>query len=457
MKNKIIRILKSPIITGTLILTLASFATRIIGFYYKIFLSRIFHEEGLGILGLTTPLIVLVHSITSSGIQNAITRYVAAVKEKNVKKAYCYLFSGMILSVSLSVIMTFLVYKGSTFISYNILHETRCTPLLRLLALSFPLASIHGCINSFFFAYKNTKVPAITMLLEQITRVATVYILYFYSSTVQNGSILSLSASCLGILTGECVSALLSCIFLLCSAKTLNDLHSRPSTYHKIIKLSQGIEIFKMSIPLSLSRIGISLLSTVETTNLPRQLVKSGISNKMALSLYGTFSGMAFPLILFPCAITNSTASIIMPTISEAQASGNILKIKRVFYLTILFSTVLGIGCMMFFFCFADVLGQLLFTSSMAGSQIRALSLICPFLYLSGLLTSILHGLGKTTLTFIFSVSSVCIRLLFVLYIIPISGFKGYVYGILISQIFTCLLNYVALKRYIIYNSLNGE
>ena len=40
---------KNPLITGTIILTVTGFASRFIGFFYRIFLSRLFGAEGMGI------------------------------------------------------------------------------------------------------------------------------------------------------------------------------------------------------------------------------------------------------------------------------------------------------------------------------------------------------------------------------------------------------------------------
>lgn len=447
--NKYIKLssFKNPIILGTLLLTLAGFLTKIIGFFYKIFLSRIFHEEGLGIIGLISPVLVLVHSISITGLQNAITKYVAAARNEKSNSAYSYLFTGILLSVSLSAIMGWGVYHYADFIAASFLNEYRCCILLRVAALSFPLAALHSCINGFFFAYKKTGVPAFTMLVEQLARVCSVYLLYQYA--IKHNTTVSLAASSIGLFSGECVSAVFSCLFLILWSKKNRATVSK-DTY--LLSFQRGSALCKLSFPLSLNRICISLLSTLETTQLPGKLIASGLTSSQALSIYGIFSGMAFPLIMFPCALTGSAASLMLPTISEAQAAGNKKRIKQLIMLTVLFGFLLGIGCMVFFLSFADLLGKYLFQNSEVASQIRALSLVCPFLYLSGMLNSILHGLGKTTISFIFSVISVVLRLFFVLYVIPVIGFRGYLYGILSSQICLDLLNILALRHYIIYN-----
>ena len=55
---------KSTLLTGTLFLTLAGILTRIIGFFYRIFLSRTIGAEGLGIYQLIAPVTAICFAFT---------------------------------------------------------------------------------------------------------------------------------------------------------------------------------------------------------------------------------------------------------------------------------------------------------------------------------------------------------------------------------------------------------
>jgi stage V sporulation protein B len=112
----------------------------------------------------------------------------------------------------------------------------------------------------------------------------------------------------------------------------------------------------------------------------------------------------------------------------------------------------MGVLCGIFFFLFGNLLGTLLFHSQKAGSFIVSLSYICPFLYLGSVLSSILHGLGKAGCAFALQLASLSIRLLFVFIFIPLIGIRGYLIGILVSQLVFCVLIFIALKDYIYYN-----
>lgn len=438
------RYLKSPIVTGTFFLTAAGIITKLIGFFYRIFLSRIFQEEGLGIIGLVNPVVMLVHSICAAGIQNAITRYVAAAKKEKTAEAYGYLITGVVISLLLSGISAYAVFVYAPFIATNLIGERRCIPLLRISALSFPLATVHSCMNGFFYGQKQASVPALSMIVEQVFRVITVYALY--KVTIEAGANVSLSYVCIGMLIGEFASATFSCIMLAVKPE------GREFSFHGTLSRDKGRSIVSLAAPISLNRVCISLISTFETIQLPKKLVANGLTSSEALSVYGVFSGMAMPLIMFPSALTGAMSSLLLPSVSEAQAQGNNKRIKKTVYMTIGFCLLLGIGCQLVFFFFADFIGKLLFNSAVAASQIRALSFVCPFMYMSGALCSILNGLGKTGTTFLLNLLSILLRLTFVLWLVPVIGFSGYVYGILCSQIFIDFAIVLALRRYIVYN-----
>ena len=66
-----------PLIRGAFILTLAGLISRIIGFFYKIFLASLIGAEGIGIYQMVFPLYILCTSLASAGIQTAISRFTA--------------------------------------------------------------------------------------------------------------------------------------------------------------------------------------------------------------------------------------------------------------------------------------------------------------------------------------------------------------------------------------------
>lgn len=108
--------MKNPLVLGTFLLTVSSVLSRIIGFFYRIFLSHTIGAEGIGIYQLIFPLLALCSSFTTAGIQTAISKFVAEVSDdKNESRRRCYLAAGLLLSLSLSFCVLSIYIHRLTF------------------------------------------------------------------------------------------------------------------------------------------------------------------------------------------------------------------------------------------------------------------------------------------------------------------------------------------------------
>lgn len=434
---------KNSFLTGTLILTLAGFLSRLIGFFYRAFLSQTFGEEGMGIYQLLAPVMALSFSLTAAGIQTAVSKFTASeTTTHDYRASLRVLTAGFLLSMPLSALCTWFIYRNAETIAVSFLLEQRCAPLLRVFALSIPFCSFHSLINGYFYGIKRAGIPALTQILEQLARVGSVFII---CNRIQSQNAApSIVCAVAGLAIGECFSTLISL-----AAVWLRFFHLQPMSPSRIHTGTMLWKIFMLSTPLTASRIATNILQSLEAVSIPSCLVKHGFTQTQALSVYGVLTGMALPLILFPTALINSACVFLLPVISEADESGNLNAIRNAVRKSMVCCLFFGVLCTVSFLLLGNYAGIVLFKSEMAGSFILTLSFICPLLYLSGALSSILHGLGKTGVTFFFNMAALTTRLLFVFWLIPAIGIQGYLYGLLLSQFLITVLNLLAVKHYI--------
>ena len=421
-------ITKHPLIAGSFLLTLAGFISRLVGFFYRIYLSQLFGEEGMGVYQLLSPVIALSFSLTAACFQTAISKFVAErTKEFHNTPSFRPLLMGLSISLPASVLLTLGLIQGSDFIALRFLQEPRTASMLRIYALSVPLSAAHACINGYFYGLKKAAVPATCQLIEQFCRVLSVYVIT--SIGIVQGSAPTLNVTVIGVVIGEIISTLvtLTAFFRHISVNRI------PYTPAKSI--SYGT-LLAMIMPLIANRITLNLLQSIETVSIPAKLRLYGYDNSTALSVYGVLTGMAFPLLFFPNAITGSFAVLLLPLISERISLGDTAGVKQLTVKTIRYCSILGFSCMSIFLLFGGLLGKVLFDSELAGFFISTLSFICPFLYLNNTLSAILQGMGKVLPLFIINVAALLIRLLFIYLFIPIYGIQGYLWGLLVSQLF---------------------
>lgn len=443
-------------VAGTVILTLTGLVSRFIGFFYRIFLSNVFGAEGMGLYQLISPVLALSFSLTVSGIQTAISKYVAnETSTRDYRSSFRTLWAGFLLAMALSAVCAFGIYLYAEPIAANLLLEARTAPLLRIIALSIPMASVHSCINGYFYGIRKTAIPAFSQLAEQVCRVGSVYLIYFICQ--RDGFTPTISFAVVGLVIGESASMIVSVVAILSRAHQVFPSHQVfPVRHSQSVAGLLGIyrrictQLLQLAVPLSANRLIINLLQSVEAIYIPNRLMAYGLSNADALSVYGVLTGMSLPLILFPSAITGSVSVLLLPLVSEADANGNDTAVRRAIFISIRCCFLLGFFCTALFLLFGRLAGRLLFHSELAGSFILTLGFICPFLYIASTLNSILNGLGKTVQTFLFSVVSLLLRLLFVFFAIPVYGIKGYLWGTLASQMlqtFLCTVSALHISR----------
>lgn len=430
---------KNTIIKGAFILTITGFLTRVIGFFFRIFLSHSFGEEQMGLYQLIFPIYALCFSLSCAGIETALCRLVASkTASGKCKETDTLLYKATLASLCLSLLLTLLIRKYATSISIYLLGDLRCEELIQIIAFSLPFASIHSCICGFYLGKKQIKIPALSQFVEQIFRVGTVYIAYQVMKT--NASI---HLAVWGIVVGEIISSLF-CLRYYTSKEVFN--FSLSSIFKNTVL---NKELSALALPLTSTRILTNLFQSIETISIPMYLQKFGYTNSEALSTYGVFTGMALPCILFPSAITNAVSTMLLPTVAEIEGEHNLPRLKHLIRRVIFFGFGLGSICGIIFLLFGPLVGKLLFDSQLTGDFLRTLAWLCPFLYLNSTLISILNGLGKATQSFLINIVSLTIRICGVWFGISRWGMKGYLWGVLLSQLLVSLSCVLMLNNYI--------
>jgi len=123
---------KKTIIKGTLILTITGIATKLLGFYNRIFLTRLIGVKELGVYQLIFPVYVLAISFCCQGIATSLTKqvsYYTGKKEKANSKSVFKL--ALLLSFSLSILACFTVNLLSDYISTYQFSEEKLYSILK--------------------------------------------------------------------------------------------------------------------------------------------------------------------------------------------------------------------------------------------------------------------------------------------------------------------------------------
>ena len=431
---------KMAFITGTLLLTSTGFICRILGFFYRIFMSRTIGAEGLGIYNMVHPIFSICFAVCAGSIQTALSQYVAA----NQSRGKAVFRTGLVIAMGMSFLLAWGIYGNAGFLAEKLLLEPRCAPYLPVMAVSVPFAALHACINGYYYGMQKARVPAFSQVAEQVIRMGAVFLIA--SVWLESGRQITVSLAVYGHLIGEMASAVFT-VFCLGFFPPHKDGDSRRAPAIPLSFSATAAPLMALALPLMGNRLILNVLGSAEAIWIPNRLMSSGLTNSEALSVYGVLTSMALPFILFPSAITNSMAVLLLPTVAEAQADGNEARISSMISMSLRYSCYMGVLCIGIFTLFGNQLGVSVFHDQNAGTYITILSWLCPFMYLATTMGSILNGLGRTSSTFFQNVCAMVIRLAFVLFAIPRYGILGYLWGMLASELALALMCFLAVKR----------
>lgn len=430
--------IKNPIIRGTLILTLTGAITRLLGFYYRVFLSDLIGAKELGIYQLVFPVYVLAISFCCQGIQTALTKCISTLlaSENHKKMKLCFLIT-LIISLLLSIMTCAGIYLYADFLSVHFVRNHDTAACIQIVSLGLPFVAIKCCIHGYCLGLKHSKIIALSQLIEQIFRIGGTYALAItLTDNMPKGAALAAA----GIVCGEICSCIYSVGSILKHFKGAGSYYRQTCIAHPDQEKNVILTLYKDSLLLTGNRVCMTLLASFESVLIPSMLTLYNGNSDYSLELFGVLMGMALPFIMLPSTLTNSLSSMLLPAVSESKAGNQNAKLSAMMQTSMRFCLLLGIFSSILFMIYGKDLGVAVFSNRSAGTFIFMMSPLCPFIYISTTLSAILNGLNKTGINLIYHLLAVTIRICFILFIVPTCGMKGYLWGLLASYLILTLL-----------------
>lgn len=432
---------KESIVAGAAILTAAGIVTRLIGFYYRIYMTGIIGSEGVGLYQLIMPLYLLAWTITSSGITTAVSSLTAKYSaKKQWGECINILKTALIITAVLSTALGILTFLSANILAEFILKDIRAAMPLKVISLCFPFMSMGSSIRGFLFGIQNSTIPATSQIIEQLVRVFSVMTIFSFYSPKNLESACAVTAS--GIALGEFISFIFTLINFIKLKKGLDIPENTNYNPKKYLSL-----ILAPAIPLSSGRIIASGLSALENILIPQRLILYGYTESNALSIYGKLTGMAMPLIQFPTAVLMSFSTALIPAISAADNIKTNVSIKRTIEKSLLFSLIAGVWALTIFIFYPKQISYFLYSQSSLGAYVIRLAPLCPILYVHITLTGILNGIGRQRIIFINNIISSFINLVFIYVLMPVYGIYVFAAGMFISLLITSLISIFVIKK----------
>ena len=192
---------------NTIFMSGANIITRLIGFAYRIFLSRFIGAGGLGLFALISPVYSVCCAIVASGLPVASMKNVSESIAKNDKRAAKTATLASLTLVLIISLLIFLILIFSAPLLSILLGDKRTLPSLYILCPAILITGFENIYKSSFYADRLVKIPAVTEIAEQLFRILTVvFLIVFYA---KDNITLSSAVLTFGIFAGEALSLII--------------------------------------------------------------------------------------------------------------------------------------------------------------------------------------------------------------------------------------------------------
>ena len=430
-------------VSGAIVLMVAGFIVRILGFIYRIYLSNLIGAEGMGLFQLIMPLYTLIILTLTAGVSIAVSKMVA---EEQAQRRFInpsrITANAALLVICCGASVSLMLYLNAGFISNVLLKDSRTYSSLILLAPCIPLIAASSALKGYFYGMQQVMPTAVSQVVEQAVKIGVIMALagHFAAAGLEFACTVAVAGTALGELANLAVLALV-----------YNHRRRRERNRISVNGFTRRLRILKQlvktAVPVSANRFVISIMSAVEYLLIPGMLVAGGMNYTSSMETYGRLSGMALPLIFFPSLVTASLATTLVPAISEAVSLKNFKTVNYRISKSIQVTFILGMVFTAIFMTYPNEIGNLIYTKEKIGDLLYMLSFSCVFIYLQQTLMGVLNGLGRQGALLRNTVIGSVIRIGFVCFMIPVYGIQSYIWGLAASFMATAGLNLLTINR----------
>ena len=193
--------------------------------------------------------------------------------------------------------------------------------------------------------------------------------------------------------------------------------------------------IFRILLPVAFTSYIRSGLSTLKQLIIPSSLEKNGINCEAALAEYGTITGMAMPIVLFPATFLTAVSGLLIPEFSRYYVKKDYLKIKKYSDKLIVGSFLFALFLTFLYIIFGNKLGEIIYNDTQVGIYIKMFAPLIPFMYVDIVVDNILKGLDAQVNVLFINIIDLLVSISFIFFFVPAFGIKGFITSIFASEI----------------------
>ncbi|MEY8404274.1 MATE family efflux transporter [Oscillospiraceae bacterium 44-34] len=413
---------------GALFLTALSAISQVLGFFYRVVLSRKVGAEVMGLYQLIMPVCSVIMSLTAVGLTSACSNLTSQHLALGNRRA-----ADQTVATSLKLFFLLLLPVGaavicaSDAISVYLLGDARTQLGLVLLIPCVALTGVENIHKHFFYGSGVVRPPATVELLEQFVRTFAVLALLTLFLPQYPERVVGLIVG--GMVICEVFS---SCTLVVLYRRRMGRSHLTGRGEEGQVRRRR---ILSIALPVGLNALLGNLLGAANATLIPQKLVEGGIDRSAAVSQFGVVCGMTMPMLSLPIVFLGALNLVLVPRLSRSRALDRPGEIRRLVSQAVSAVSLLTLPCMALMVVVGPDLGRAMFHQEGVGEYLLPLACVMAMSCFCSVLCASLNGVGCQRTVAAISLTGGVVQLGFTLALVPLPGvgMAGYVAGAVAS------------------------
>lgn len=377
---------------GAIILLIANALVKVIGAIFKIPLTYILSEEGMGYFSTSYQMYTWMFIIATAGLPVAISKMVSESHARGRDYEVSRIFAvSMKLLMVIGITGCALLYFGADFFAGRLLKNSGAAPGIRAIAPAMLFVAAMSAYRGYFQGLQNMLPTACSEVAEALGKL----VIGFGAAYLLSSKGMELSSA--GAVFGVSCGAALGFVVLFVINRTQKSRTISHSTLSGESASDGALlkKLVKIAVPITIGASVFSLTSLIDMAMIMRRLQAGGFSEAEANRLWGSYSGFAFPLFNLPPTLINAITVSIVPAIAAAfakkdyrTASDTTCKSMKI---TILFALPCAVGMSML----SSPILNLVYGKTHATDTLEILALAIIFVSLVLVTNAILQATGN--------------------------------------------------------------
>ena len=410
---------KKTFLRGAAILGIAGLIVQVMGAIFRIPLTNIIGDDGMGYYQTAYPIYVFLLVFSTNGAPAAISKMTSErIALGHYKEAHRVFKLSFILMTLLGIIAFSAIFFGAEYI-VNLVGNPGAYYAMIAISPALLFIPIMSVYRGYFQGMQEMGPTATSQLFEQGIRVAVGLTLAVV--LVSKGLTYAAAGATAGTSIGPIFGILvLIIIYMKKKTEIQADIISDTGDYRESsVKILKDLAF--IAIPIT---IGVSIMPIINLGDFAFVMVRLqdiGYTETTANALYGQLTGMALPIVNIPMALALSMALSMVPAIAAAKSTGDTEFLNTNVKLGLRTSMIIGVPCSFGLMALSEPIMKLLYPRELSAainssSCLFILSIGIIFLCIAQTMAGILQGIGKPSIA---------------------------VYGLIAGFIVKCVANYV--------------